>query len=92
MFNPIPVDEGFRPQSKIVYETAGVQCGAKVMPDIEKAIKFKNKRKTSIEGDTIGELVNNIIKEKPSIKLVSKAFQKIVDILEDERDQIDFLI
>jgi len=92
LFTPQPVDQTLRAQSNIVYDTPGTQCEKPIMPNIEKAPKPKKQRKTSVEGDTIGELVNNIIKDKPSLKLVNKAFQKMVDILEDERDELDFLL
>jgi hypothetical protein len=93
IYTPRPVDETLRAQSNIVYDRPGVMPDKPIMPDVEKPPKTKKQRKTSIEGDTIGELVNNIIKEKTaSLKLVNKAFQKMVDILEEERDELELMI
>jgi hypothetical protein len=44
------------------------------------------KRKTSIDGDTIAELTNNIIKDEPTVALVTKAFKKMAEMLTEERD------
>ena len=44
------------------------------------------KRKSSIEGDTIAELTNNIIKDEPPPALVIKAFKKMAEMLTEERD------
>lgn len=54
-------------------------------PLVEKS-KMKKKR-NSIEGDTVLELMNNIIKEKPPTKLVIKAFSKMVEMINEQRDE-----
>lgn len=48
--------------------------------------KKKRKKNEEIEGETIPELVNNIIIEKPNLKILRKAFRKIVDIGEEEKE------
>lgn len=58
-----------------------------VKDEFKQKPKTRNKRKTSVEGDTIPELTNNIIKDKPSVKLVRKAFRKMSEIAEEQRDQ-----
>jgi hypothetical protein len=91
LYDPIrnPVDEGFRTQQNIMPNVTGEAPSQRLMPDIEKAPKPKKTRRNSIEGDTIGEIVNNIIKEKPSLKLLNKAFQRMVDMIEEERESLE---
>lgn len=48
--------------------------------------KKKKKKNEEIEGETVPELVNNIIIEKPNLKILRKAFRKIVDIAEEEKE------
>jgi len=48
--------------------------------------KKKKKKNEDIEGDTIPEIVNNIILEKPNLKILRKAFIKIVSISEEEKE------
>jgi len=48
--------------------------------------KKKRKKNEEIEGDNIPEIVNNIIVEKPNLKILRKAFRKIVDIAEEEKE------
>ena len=47
--------------------------------------KIRQKR-GSIEGDTIADLVNNVIKEKANLKQARGAFKKMAEILEDQRE------
>lgn len=47
-------------------------------PDMEK------EKKAYVIGDTKDEIVNNIIKEKPSVANVRKAFHAYADIIMDE--------
>lgn len=56
--------------------------------DIEKTNKEKKARRKrlSIQGDTVPDLVRNIIKEDADLKQARGAFRKIVDILEEERE------
>ncbi len=48
------------------------------------------KRKTSVEGETVEELTENIIKDQPSIALVTKAFKKMAEMMTEQRD-LEFL-
>lgn len=49
--------------------------------------KKKKKKNEEIEGDTVPEIVENIIIEKPNLKILRKAFKKIVEIAEAEKEQ-----
>jgi len=93
LYAPMTDDESLRAPSRQVFDRPGVQYDTRLVKDFNKAPQTKKVRKTSIEGETIPEIVNNIIKEKTaSLKLVNKAFQNMVDILEDERDELDFML
>jgi hypothetical protein len=56
-----------------------------VISDV-KIKKPPKKRNNSIKGETVNEITNNIIKEKPNIKKVQKAFEKMAKIVQDEYD------
>lgn len=60
-------------------------------PLVEAEKKIK-KRNGSIEGETISEITNNIIKEKPPLKIVIKAYKKIAEKMQNERDDQFFNI
>jgi len=64
-----------------------VQPETKLVPETIAPPKQKKKRKTSIEGENITELTNNIIKEKPNLNVLRKAFRKMVEIVEVENEQ-----
>lgn len=93
-FHPVP-QYGYtgppRPIPGPQYATPIVQ-NAEMKIDEDKNIveanKESNKRKKrgSIQGNTIVELVNNIIKEKATLKQARDAFKKIVEIVEDEKE------
>lgn len=53
-------------------------------------VKAAPKRRGSIEGETIKDLVNNIIKEKATLKQTKDAFKKMTEILEDQREMSIF--
>ena len=82
---PPPVVSQHGPQ--MTYPMVGIQNPTdKLIPkDIYKE-KKKKKKNEEIEGDTVPELVNNIITEKPNLKILRKAFRKIVDIAEEEKE------
>jgi len=56
--------------------------------DIEKTNKERKPRQKrgSIEGESVADLVRNVIKEDANLKQARGAFKKIVDILEDQRE------
>lgn len=83
-YAPPPVDTTIRQGQK--YDMPYVQPDEKLVEDTVKAVQPKKSRKKSIEGDTIDELTMNIIKDKPSVNLLRKAFKKMVDIIEEERE------
>ena|SRR5689334_14023722 len=58
----------------------------KVAPPTIAPVKEKKRRKTSIEGETVKELTDNIILDKPTLKLVVKAFKKMAEIVQEEKD------
>ena len=58
----------------------------KEAPPTVEPIKPKKKRKTSVEGETVKELTDNIIQDKQNIKLVVKAFKKMAEIVQEEKD------
>lgn len=47
----------------------------------------KKKRKKSIEGENIPDIISNIIKEKPGNAMVRKAFKKMASIVEEKNDE-----
>jgi|SRR5271154_1496953 len=65
----------------------GVVDPAKVATPLVDAKKKIKKKKTSIDGENIIDITNNIIKDKPPIKLVIKAFQKMADMIADQKDE-----
>lgn len=50
----------------------------------------KASRKLSIQGDTVSELIRNIIKENANLKQAKGAFKKMIDILEEENEIMVF--
>lgn len=90
LYNPPPVDETMR-RPKVVYDRPNVQQPTRIMPDVEKPPPIKEKRRKSVEGDTINELVLNIIKDRPNINMTRKAIKKMVNMIEDEKDDLEFL-
>ena len=90
LYNPPPVDETGR-APKVVYDRPYVQQPTQIVPDTEKAPPSKKKRKTSVEGDSINELVLNIIKDKPNVIMTRKAIKKMADMIEDEKDDLEFI-
>ncbi len=56
-------------------------------PDPKEIQVEKRKRKTSVEGNNIGELVANIIKDEPGITLVRKAIKKMAGFVEDKNEE-----
>ena len=89
LYNPPPIDECRKPQ-KVTFDRPYVQPVERIVKDTEKAPPLKKKRKTSVEGDTIGELVLNIIKDKPNVNMTRKAIRKMAEMIEDEREDIEF--
>lgn len=59
------------------------------MDDAKPMFSNKKKRKTSIEGNNITEVVDNIILQEPNVALVRKAFKKMVGFI-DEKNEITF--
>ena len=53
--------------------------------DIFKEKKRKPKNE-EIEGNTIPEITNNIIAAKPNLKILRKAFKKMIEIVEEEQE------
>jgi hypothetical protein len=84
---PEPVQKVSYHAPQMVAPVVGIQnADDKINPkDIYKE-KRKRKKNEEIEGNTIDELVQNIILEKPNLKILRKAFQKIIDIVEDEKE------
>jgi len=48
--------------------------------------KRKPARKMSIQGNSVSELIRNIIKENANLKQAKGAFKKMIEILEDEHE------
>ncbi len=59
---------------------------AKEAPAIVDKIKASAKRKGSIDGTTIKELTLNIIKDKPGLPKIIKAFNKMAEISQTQKD------
>lgn len=60
-----------------------------VMDDPKPLPTGKKKRKTSVDGKTVQEVVDNIIKDEPNVTLVRKAFKKMAGFIE-EKNEIAF--
>lgn len=89
-YAPPPVDTTIRQGRK--YDMPYVQPDEQLMEDVEKAPKQKKTRRKSVEGEDIVELTANIIKTKPSVALVRKAFKKMAEMIEEEREQEGLLL
>ena len=52
--------------------------------------KRKPSRKLSIQGNSVSELIRNIIKENANLKQTKGAFKKMIEILEDDHEIMMF--
>lgn len=62
----------------------------KEAPPIVKAEPAKKKKKKSIEGNNLQDITENIIKDKPPLKMVIKAFRKVSESIQDSYDETLF--
>jgi hypothetical protein len=70
---------------ELLMKTGQVEVGKEAPSIVEKKKKVA-KRKGSIDGQSIKEITHTIIKEKPSLPKTIKAFAKMAEISQTQRD------
>jgi len=94
--HPIYVPHGYRPPT--ANPMPGPQFAYPIVQNLQVPIvedemiiksnkeRAPRKKRTEIEGETVVEIVNNIIKENATLKQAKDAFKKIVRIMEEDRE------